>query len=95
LAVLDKSPFQSSRSIAEKLAVSHSIVLQHLQESIGFKSFHLHLVPHVLTLELREKRKEFARAMLPFVFAAERDGWHFLMTGGESWFFLNTSPLLM
>jgi hypothetical protein len=28
--------------------------------------------------------------MLPFLHAAERDGWHHLVTGDESWFFFNT-----
>jgi transposase len=41
LAILEKSPFELSRSIAERLLVSHSAVLRHLRESIGFKSFHL------------------------------------------------------
>jgi hypothetical protein len=41
------------------------------------------------------KRKEFERAMLSFLSAAERDGWHHLMAGDESWFFLNTSPRRM
>jgi hypothetical protein len=59
-------------------------VLQHFHESIGFKSFHLHPVPHLLTAELREKRKEFAKAMFPFLSAAERDDWHHVMTDDES-----------
>jgi DNA-binding transcriptional ArsR family regulator len=83
LAVLDKSPLESFHSISERLTVSHSTVLQHLHEFIGFKSFHLHRVPHLLTVELPEKRKEFARAMLPFLSAVKRDGWHHLMTGDE------------
>jgi hypothetical protein len=29
---------------------------------------------------------------LPFLHAAERDIWYYLMTGEESWFFLNISP---
>jgi hypothetical protein len=95
LAVADKSPFESSLSIAKRPIVSYSIVLQHLHESIGFKSFDLHRVPHLLTVELREKRKEFARAMWSFLPAAERDGWRHLMTGDESWFLLNTSPRRM
>jgi hypothetical protein len=33
--------------------------------------------------------------MLPFLSAAERDGWHHPITGDESWFFLNTSPRRM
>jgi hypothetical protein len=46
LAILDKSPFESAHSIAERLLIAHSIVLQHLHKSLGFKSFHLHWVPH-------------------------------------------------
>jgi hypothetical protein len=41
LAILDKSPFESSRSIAERLAVVQSTVLLHLHVSLAFKSFHL------------------------------------------------------
>jgi hypothetical protein len=38
---LNKSPFESSRSISERLAFVQSTVLRHLHESLGFKSFHL------------------------------------------------------
>jgi hypothetical protein len=33
--------------------------------------------------------------MLPFLDAAQRDGWHYLMTDDESWFVFNTSPRRM
>jgi hypothetical protein len=33
------------------------------------------------------KRKEYARAILPFLHVAERDIWHHLVTGNESYFF--------
>jgi hypothetical protein len=33
--------------------------------------------------------------MLPFLYAAQRDGWHHLLPGGESWFFFNISPRRM
>jgi hypothetical protein len=42
LAILNKSLFESARSIAETLRVAHSTVLLHLHNSIGFRSFHLH-----------------------------------------------------
>jgi transposase len=42
LAILDKSLFESAHSIAKRLFVVYSTVLQHLHESLGFKSFHLH-----------------------------------------------------
>jgi hypothetical protein len=33
--------------------------------------------------------------MLPFLHAAEHDGWHHLVTDDESWFFFDTSPRRM
>jgi hypothetical protein len=48
-------------------------VLLHLHNSIGFRSFHLHWVPHLLTHDLREKRNEYAKVILSFLHAAERD----------------------
>jgi hypothetical protein len=45
-----------------------------------------------LTDDLRQKRKEHASAMLPFLYAVQRDGWHHIVSGDESWFFFNTWP---
>jgi hypothetical protein len=84
LAILDKSPFELAHLISERLVVAYLTVLQYLHEFLGFKSFHLHWVPHQLTDDLQGKQKEYARAMLPFLYAAERDGWHHLVTGDES-----------
>jgi hypothetical protein len=66
-------------------------VLLYLHNSVGFRSFHLHWVPRLLTRDLLEKQKEYVKAMLPFLHDAERDSWHHLVTGDESWFF-NTLP---
>jgi hypothetical protein len=41
MEILEKSPFESSHSIGERLIVGQSTVFRHLHESIGFKSFHL------------------------------------------------------
>jgi transposase len=41
LAILEKSPFESSYSIGKRLRVVQSTVIRHLHESAGFKSFHL------------------------------------------------------
>jgi hypothetical protein len=89
LVILDKSPFKSAYSIAERLRVGHATVLEHLHVSICFKPFHLRWVPDLLTDDLREKRKEHARAMWPFLYAAQHDGWHHLVTNDESWFSFN------
>jgi hypothetical protein len=54
--------------------------------SIGFKAFHLRWVLHLLIEDLRQKWKEHASAILPFLYAAQRDGWPYLVTDPESWF---------
>jgi hypothetical protein len=55
LTILNKSPFESTHSMAERLLVAHSTVLQYLHELLEFKSFHLHWVLHQLISVLREK----------------------------------------
>jgi hypothetical protein len=91
LAILDKFSFRSARSIAGTLRVGLITVLQRLHDFIGFRSFHLHWVPHIFAVGFCEKQIEYAQAMLPFWHAAERNGWHHLVTGDELWSFLDTS----
>jgi hypothetical protein len=86
LAILEKFSFKPARSMAETLLVNHTTVLLHFHQSLGFHSFHLYWAPQVLTDELRGKQREYTNAMLPFLHAAERDGWHYFVTGDESWF---------
>jgi hypothetical protein len=95
LAILDKSPFESACSISERLRIGNAIVFEYLLVSIGLKSFHLRWIPHLLTDDLHSKRQDHASAMLPFLYAAKRDGWHHLVTGDESWFYFNTLPCRM
>jgi hypothetical protein len=83
LDILDKFSFKSTRSITEILNIVYSTLLLHLHNSIGFRSFHLHWLPHLLTHDLREKGKEYARAMLPFLHVAECDSWFHYVTGNE------------
>jgi hypothetical protein len=72
LTILNKFLFELTRSIAETLCVADLIVLLHLYESIGFRWFYLHWVPHLLMHDLCEKQKEYAKRcfhsyMLPSV----------------------------
>jgi hypothetical protein len=41
-------------------------------------------MPHLLTHDLYEERKEYAKAILPFLYIAEHDSWHYLVTDDES-----------
>jgi hypothetical protein len=91
LAILAKSPLESACSIDERLRVGRATVLEHLNVSIDFKSFHLHWVPDLWTNDLPQKWKEDASAILSFLCAAQADDRHYLVTGDESWFLFNTS----
>jgi hypothetical protein len=95
LRIVGKSSFESTRSIAHTLKMSHSAVLHHFHDVLIFKSFHLRWVPHLLTDDLRQKRKDVACEMIPYLDAASQDGWRNLITGDEPWFFLSQSPRRM
>jgi hypothetical protein len=74
LAILEKSPFESSHSMAERLLVAQSTVLRHLHESIEFKSLHLHWVPHLLGCDFSKNERSIQKiychsCMLPNVIA--------------------------
>jgi hypothetical protein len=72
--LLDENYFMSARSIAEALYVLHSTVLKHLHEDLGFQSFHLRWVPHLLTPELKEQRLAYATEMITNIVSAQKDG---------------------
>jgi hypothetical protein len=57
LHILTKSSFESAWSIGQTLKISHSVVMHHLHEVRGFKSFHLRWVLHFSIDDLRFKRQ--------------------------------------
>jgi hypothetical protein len=93
--VLDHSPFESAPSIADILQVSRSTVLKHLHDDLGFRCFYLCWVPHLLTPELKEQRRGYAREIIPILEAVTKDGWHHFVTENKSLFFLSYSPRQM
>jgi hypothetical protein len=80
----EENCFISAWSIAETLQVSHSTVLKHLHEDLGFQSFYLRWVPHLPTPELKEQRRTSATEMIAVLLPAHKNGWHHLVTGDES-----------
>jgi hypothetical protein len=81
--LLDENSLVSARSIAETLQVSHSTVPKHLREDLGFQSFHLQWVPHLLAPKLTEQRRTYGTEMTAVLISAQKDGWHHLVTGDE------------
>jgi hypothetical protein len=75
LARLDKSPFESARSIAATLGIAYSKVSLHLHDSIGSRLFHLYWVSHRSKHDLPENERNMQKlcyhsCMLPNVIAA-------------------------
>jgi hypothetical protein len=89
--ILNENRFESARSRADILHISHSTVLKHFHDDLHLQSFYLRWIPHTLTPEWREQRCRYAREMIPILTAAARDGWRHLITGDEPWFFLSDS----
>jgi hypothetical protein len=92
ISILEKALFESACSIAQVLNVDHAIVLHRVHEKLGLRSYCLRWVPHLLTGELRVKRKELAARMIPCRETVRKDGWRHLMMDNESWFFLLSGP---
>jgi hypothetical protein len=61
--------------------MSHSTVLKHLHEHLGFQFFHLWWVLHLSTPELNEQRRIYETDMIAVLLLAQKDGWHHLVTG--------------
>jgi hypothetical protein len=83
IPILEKTAFESARSIAQVLNLDHATMLRHLHEKPGFKSCCLQWVPHLLTGELSVKPTELTGRMIPYREAARKDGWRRLVTGDE------------
>jgi hypothetical protein len=88
LAALERGPFHSTHSLADIVGVSYSIVIRHLRDSLGIKSFHLHWLPHELTPDLRRYRFEICGQPLPILEATEFDSSRMFVIGDKDWFVL-------
>jgi hypothetical protein len=84
--------FESESSIAQVLNVDHATGLHGLHEKLGFKSYCLRRVLHVLIGELKAKCKKLTRPMIPDIETARKDGWKHLVMGDQSRFFLLSDP---
>jgi hypothetical protein len=78
--------------IAEFLKIPAARVHLHLTTSLNMKSRHFKWVPHFLDGDLRAKRLEGARQLLDVLQAQERCHFRDLLTGDETWVYLNMKP---
>jgi hypothetical protein len=73
LSRLKRGPFHSASSLAEAVDGSYSTIDCNLWDSLRIQNFHLHRVRHGLTSDLRGRRLEMCRRLLPIVEATEFD----------------------
>jgi hypothetical protein len=92
LQVLEAEPWSSVRMIAEFLKIPASTVHLHLTTSLNMKNRHFKWVPHFLDDNLRAKRLEGARQLLDVLQAQERCHFRDLITGNETWVYLDMKP---
>jgi hypothetical protein len=92
LKQLSESPFASVRSLSQNLRIPKTTIWRRLTESLQLKSRHFKWVPYMLTEELRQKRVNGVRALLDTLEVQQRIGFHDIITGDESWFYLDVAP---
>jgi hypothetical protein len=85
---LERKPLSSAFSLPEALDVSPPTVLNRLHNSLGIKKLHLRSVSHQLTDDLRQVRVAKCGGLLRALEAIQRTHFRHIITGNESWFYL-------
>jgi histone-lysine N-methyltransferase SETMAR len=90
LSALEKQPFSSIRELANLICIPATTVYRYLTHSLGFVVKHLHWVPHSLSATQKAQRITLANRLLFELRSIKSDGWHFVVSLDESWFYLTT-----
>ena len=88
MAALEMEPFHSTYTLSETLSIPRSTINDHLKK-LGFHSYNLRVVPYELTCEMKAVRIQKAIELLDILTTNKRKGFHRIITGDESWFFLS------
>jgi hypothetical protein len=90
LDALDKQPFSSVRELAKLTFIPTTTVYRHLTRSLGFVLKRLRWVPHTLTDTQKAQRITLSNQLLLEIRSIKHQGWHFMITIDESWFYFST-----
>jgi len=85
-ALINNNPRLSTYDLEELTSISHPNVLKILHDHLGLRKVSSRWIPHSLTVEQKQKRLDFCKAMLAKLKSGE---WRLdqILTGDESWFF--------
>lgn len=87
---LNDDPTKSCRQIAQNIGYATSSVHYVLTVRMGYKQYNFKWIPHILTFYQKYQRMDDSRALIEVLKKAKKNGWHFIVTGDESWFFYRT-----
>jgi len=88
---LDERPFSSLRQLAKRILVPMSTVRYHLVNCMGYKLKHVRWVPHTLSTGQKTARVERSRDLLSVLQSVRHQGWKFIVTMDEAWFYLSNN----
>jgi hypothetical protein len=90
LDAFEQHPFSSIRELVRLTCIPTTTIHRHLTQLFGFVMKHLRWVPHTLTPTQKTERVTLSIELLRQIRSIECHGWQFMITLGESWFYLST-----
>lgn len=88
LHCLKKEPYASVKRLAEICGHHPQTIRNCLINSMGYKKYNFQWVPHMLTDEMKKRRVSCSKSMLQELRTFQKEGFHHIITGDESWFYL-------
>lgn len=85
---LDIEPYASVQRLAHLCGHHPFTIKTRLIEHLGYKKYYLRWVPHMLTSDMKKKRVTYFKQMLEALLKFQKEGYHHIITGDESWFYL-------
>ena len=89
---IENHPNSSIRDITEMTEVPATSIYRYLTQYLNYINCNLRWIPHQLTTELKQIRIETSKQLLATIEKAEKNNFHFFLTGDESWFSYNFEP---
>ena len=87
--LIEDDPCLSAREIGRMLEVSHVTVSNHLINYLHLKRVSIRWVPHDLSKSKKMDRIVKSKLMLKILKKRQKNGFNGIITGVESWFYLN------
>lgn len=80
----------SCHQIAKNIGYSYTSVRYVLTERLDYKPYNLRQVQHVLNFGQKQISFDYSIKLIEILKRAKKNGWQFISTGDESWFFYRT-----